>query len=166
MARDFLAIPPKELNAFAVVSLLLRGGKLKSLAVEIVTTNEPAFLGRGECVALIGRTKGEPEVDILNRGARVGRPRDVGDPFASLCIGEVVSVFRAVVLVVSLDFEGAGDVSVLERGVFFIFHAYTIPRITKKARDFFAISETFFVDVFSNERFILQVGTLLEQHVL
>ena len=122
----------------------MRGSKFKGFAVEIVTTNEPAFLGRGKRVALIGRTKGEPEVDILNRGAGVGRPRDVGDPFASLCIGEVVSVFCAVILIVSLDFKGAEDVSVLERGVFFIFHAYTIPRITKKARDFFTIIESFF----------------------
>jgi len=35
---------------------------------------------------------------------------------------------------------------------FFIFHTYTIPRITENARDFFAISETIFVDAFSNRR--------------
>ena len=115
----------------------MRGSQRKSFAVEIVATNEPAFLGRRKRITLIRRTKGKPEVDILNRGARVGRPRDVGDPFASLCISKVMSVFRAVILIVSLDFKGARDVSVLERGVFFIFHVYRIPQTRKNAMIFY-----------------------------
>lgn len=35
---------------------------------------------------------------------------------------------------------------------FFIFHTYTIAQNVEKARDFFTISETFFVDVLSNGR--------------
>jgi len=45
-------------------------------------------------------------------------------------------------------------------------HVYRIAQRTEKARDFFTIVQIIFVDVFSNERFILQVGTLLEQHIL
>jgi|LakMenE01Jun11ns_1017448.scaffolds.fasta_scaffold9913265_4 hypothetical protein len=35
----------------------------------------------------------------------------------------------------------------------------------QNARDFFAIVQIIFVDDFSNGRFILQVGTLLEQRI-
>jgi hypothetical protein len=35
----------------------------------------------------------------------------------------------------------------------------------QNTRDFFTIVQIIFVDVFSNERFILQVGTLLEQRI-
>jgi len=37
-------------------------------------------------------------------------------------------------------------------GVFFIFHTYSIAPIMENAMDFFAISETIFVDVLANER--------------
>jgi len=35
----------------------------------------------------------------------------------------------------------------------------------QNARDFFTIMQSIFVDDFSNVRFILQVGTLLEQRI-
>ena len=48
---------------------------------------------------------------------------------------------------------------------FFFFHTYKIAQIMQNARDFFTIMQSIFVDDFSNARFILQVGTLLEQRI-
>ena len=45
----------------------------------------------------------------------------------------------------------------------FCYHAYTIPQITQNARDFFAISESIFVDVFSNGRLKNRYDTLRQR---
>lgn len=100
---------------------------------------------------------------VVTAGDRVIVPRVTtfkveGANVASILDVVVVESTHARQVVEAVDFS-FGEL------VFFIFHAYTIPRITEKARDFFTINETFFVDVFSNERFVLQVGTLLEQRI-
>jgi hypothetical protein len=46
-------------------------------------------------------------------------------------------------------------------GDFVFVHVYKIAQNWQNARDFFAILQIIFVDGFSNERFILQVGTAL-----
>ena len=46
-------------------------------------------------------------------------------------------------------------------GVSVSVHVYKIAQNWQNARDFFAILQIIFVDGFSNERFILQVGTAL-----
>jgi len=102
------------------------------------------------------------EVDqLLNlriRGARVGRPVESRNNLASVNADEIVPKLRAIILPIFRDDERAEGSVDVERGVFFIFHTYKIAQITQNARDFFTIVWIIFVDVFSNERFILQVG--------
>jgi hypothetical protein len=76
----------------------------------------------------------------------------------SFCFSRIVSTDVADFIATSADdvitLASASDAAdsvfvVLE---FVRFHSYKVTRITEKARDFFAISETIFVDVFSNTR--------------
>ena len=102
----------------------------------------------------------------LHIGRRgVGRPAEGGDTLTSIDAGEFVPELDAVAIIILRDDERAKGSVDVERGVFFIFHTYKIAQITQNARDFFTIVQIIFVDDFSNERFILQVGTLLEQRI-
>ena len=94
----------------------------------------------------------------------VGRPVEGSDNLASLDADEIVKEFRAVAVEVFRDDERAEGSVDVECGFVFV-HVYKVAQITEKARDFFTIVQIIFVDVFSNERFILQVGTLLEQRI-
>ena len=113
----------------------------------------------------IGQAKVDELLNLRIGGRGVGRPAKGCDNLASLDADEIVPEFDAVTIIILRDderAEGSVDVELC----FFIFHAVSIAQRTEKARDFFTIVQIIFVDVFSNERFILQVGTLLEQHIL
>jgi hypothetical protein len=114
------------------------------------------------------QTIGQTEVDeLLNLrigGRGVGRPAKGCDNLASLDADEIVPEFDAVTVVIFRDDERAEGSVDVELGFVFV-HVYKVAQITEKARDFFTIVQIIFVDVFSNERFILQVGTLLEQRI-
>lgn len=64
----------------------------------------------------------------------------------------------------SMDASGlvsCGEFDDFRTGEEFLFHVYRIAQGHENATIFFAIVESIFVDVFSNERFIPQVGTAL-----
>jgi len=130
----------------------------KALAVEV----EARERMRVSPTQAIGQVEVDEVLNLRVRGDRVGRPAKRGDSLARLDADEFVPELDAVAIVILRDDEGAEGSVDVELG-FFIFHAYSIARRTEKARDFFTIVQIIFVDDFSNRRFILQVGTLLEQ---
>ena len=113
----------------------------------------------------IGQAKVDELLNLRIGGRGVGRPAKGCDNLASLYADEIVPELVAVSVKVLRDFEDAEGSIDVELGFVFV-HVYKVAQITEKARDFFTIVQIIFVDVFSNERFILQVGTLLEQHIL
>lgn len=94
---------------------------------------------------------GEKSSDFLYRYLPVGEVKP------QVTSGDLHTIFAPDGAFVVLRDEGDALHGVEDDFLFvgsFCYHAYTIPQITQNARDFFAISETFFVDVFSNGRFI------------
>jgi hypothetical protein len=113
----------------------------------------------------IGQAKVDELLNLRIGGRGVGRPAKGCDNLASLDADEIVPEFDAIAVIILRDDERAKGSVEVELGFVFV-HVYKVAQITKKARDFFTIVQIIFVDDFSNERFILQVGTLLEQHIL
>jgi hypothetical protein len=105
----------------------------------------------------IGQTEVDDLLHFFIRRAGVRRPREGVDNLASFDADEIVPEFGAVTIVVLRDDERAEGSVDVELG-FFFFHVYRIAQRTEKARNFFTIMQIIFVDEFSNERFILQVG--------
>lgn len=164
MARDFLcgqanAKDQFDLAAFGV--FVTRQVAREHLAVKV----EARERVRVSPTQAIRQAEVDELLNLCIRRAGVGRPTKGCDNLASLDAREIVPEFSAIVLTILRDDEGAKGSVDVERGVFFIFHTYNLPQIMQNTRDFFTIVQIIFVDVFSNERFILQVGTLLEQRI-
>ena len=91
----------------------------------------------------IGQAETDELLDLCVRRHRVGRPAKRGDGLARLDADEFVPEFRAIVLTILRDDEGAkGSVDV--ELCFFIFHVYRIAQRTENARDFFTIKKNIF----------------------
>jgi hypothetical protein len=164
IARDFLCGHADAKHGFdlpAFGMLVARQVAREHFAVEV----EAREGVRVSPTQTIGQTEVDELLNLRIRGRGVGRPRESVDNLASFDADEIVPELDAVTIVVLRDDERAEGSVDVELG-FFIFHGYRIAQSTEKARDFFAIVQIIFVDEFSNECFILQVGTLLEQHVL
>lgn len=90
-----------------------------------------------------------PQVDdllhFLIRGNGVGRPVERGDNLPSLDADEIVPEFDAVAIVILGDDEGAEGSVDVECGFVFV-HVYRLAQITEKARDFFAVVQSIFVE--------------------
>lgn len=155
-----------DLSAFGVLvaSKVFRQHKTVEVeARERVRVSPTQTFGQVEAEARVSEVDDLLDFLIGRRG--VGRPVERGDNLASLDADEIVKEFRAVAVEVFRDDERAEGSVDVECGFVFV-HVYKVAQITEKARNFFTIVQIIFVDDFSNERFVLQVGTLLEQHIL
>jgi len=163
-ARDFLCGHADAEHKFQLASIgasLASDKSRKHFAVE-VEAREGVRVSPTQAI-------GQAEVDELLHlrigGRGVGRPAKGCDDLASVNAREIVPELDAIAVIIERDDERAEGSVDVERGVFFIFHTYRVAQIMQNARDFFTIVQIIFVDDFSNVRFILQVGTLLEQRI-
>ena len=164
IARDFLCGHADAKHGFDLPAfgMLVTGQVAREhFAVEV----EARERVRVSPAQTIGQAKVDELLNLRIGGRGVGRPVERGDNLASLYADEIVPELVAVSVKVLRDFEDAEGSVDVECGFVFV-HVYKVAQITEKARDFFTIVQIIFVDDFSNERFVLQVGTLLEQHIL
>ena len=91
--------------------------------------------GQREAEARVGKV--DDLLHFLIRGDGVGRPVEGSDNLASLDADEIVPEFDAVTIIILRDGEEARGSVDVERGVFFIFHAYRIVEVEGKRKDFF-----------------------------
>jgi hypothetical protein len=163
IARDFLCGHADTKHGFDLPAFgMLVTGQVarKHFAVEVKARERV----RVSPTQTIGQTEVDELLNLRIGGRGVGRPAKGCDNLASLDADEIVPEFDAVTVVIFRDDERAEGSVDVELGFVFV-HVYKVAQITEKARDFFTIVQIIFVDVFSNERFILQVGTLLEQRI-
>jgi hypothetical protein len=156
MARDFLcghADAKDQFDLPTISVLVARQVAREHFAVEV----EARERVRVSPAQTIGQTEVDELLNLRIRGRGVGRPRERADNLASFDADEIVPELDAVAVVIFRDDERAEGSVDVELG-FFFFHVYRIAQGTEKARNFFTILQIIFVDDFSNERFILQVG--------
>jgi hypothetical protein len=136
-----------KLQLASIGTILASDESREHLAVEV----EARERVRVSPAQTIGQAEGNELLDLLVRGRGVGRPAEGCDDLVSVNAREIVPELDAVTIVVLRDDERAEGSVDVELG-FFIFHVYRIAQVAENARNFFTISETIFVDVFSNRR--------------